>query len=153
MRVCVFVTHTTYCLVSWSNPQTHPTHYVPIKRSVARILHSHLPCTCAHTHVNSPLDLLPHSEDVKDSFPLPQTPAHPPSPPISRPLGVLPVPLFEGDCCFLGGCGGESSSLKERDRHTYSHEKTKGKICHVSVSLLYCQNCNLTLKEVHEPAC
>lgn len=70
-RVCVFVTHTTYCLVSWSNPQTLPTHSVPIERSVARILHSHLPCTRAHTHANSPLDLLPHSEDVKDSFPLP----------------------------------------------------------------------------------
>lgn len=28
---------------------------------------------------------------------------------------------------------------------THSHKKTKGKICHVSVSLLYCQNCNLTL--------
>lgn len=49
--------------------------------------------------------------------------AHLHPPPISRPLGVLPVLLFEGDCCFLGGCGGESSSLKGRDRHTHSHEK------------------------------
>lgn len=27
-------------------------------------------------------------------------------------VGDVPVPLLEGDCCFRGGCGGESSNLK-----------------------------------------
>lgn len=99
-----------------------------------------------HTHTQTLLLIYSHTQKTSRthflSLRLQLAHLHPP---ISRPLGVLPVLLFEGDCCFLGGCGGESSSLKGRDRHTHSHEKTKGKICHVSVSLLYCQNCNLTL--------
>lgn len=31
---------------------------------------------------------------------------------------LLPVPLLEGDCCFRGGCGGESSSLRGKDGET-----------------------------------
>lgn len=43
----------------------------------------------------------------------------PPPPPL---LEFSPVPLFAGDCCFRGGCGGESSSLQGRDG-----EREKGK--------------------------
>lgn len=45
--------------------------------------------------------------------------SHPLPPP---PPGFSPVPLFAGDCCFRGGCGGESSSLQGRDG-----EREKGK--------------------------
>lgn len=38
-----------------------------------------------------------------------------PPPPPPPPPGFSPVPLFAGDCCFRGGCGGESSSLQGRD--------------------------------------
>lgn len=144
VSVCLSRTlHTASCL-----RVTHKPFRPTLFPSSAPLHASYTFTSPAHVHTHTQTLLLIYSHTQKTSrthfLSLRLQLAHL-HPPISRPLGVLPVLLFEGDCCFLGGCGGESSSLKGRDRHTHSHEKTKGKICHVSVSLLYCQNCNLTL--------
>lgn len=126
--VCPTVTHEHFRNTMFLSSTPPHTSYIPRPLLI-----------CSHIRSTSKSSFPTHFLYVLQNCHSPRT-LHPPF------SVALPVPLFEGDCCFRGGCGGESSNLRGREKQKREDSSR------VSISILYCQGCSTMADTFQEVA-